>query len=108
MSFFAASLRLSPWDVVVTPEVPPPRNGSGTAALVLGLVAVVFGFVPIVGLFIAAPSAPLALALGLIGVVRAERGVATNKRVALAGSILGGVASVAMVVVVAASVGPVT
>lgn len=90
------------------PPQPPPRNGLGTAALVLGVVAVVFGFIPIVGLFVAAPSAPLALAFGLIGVIRAEKGTATNKGAALAGSILGGGASVGMAVIVAASIGPVT
>lgn len=90
-----------------TPSQPSPRNGLGTAALVLGIVAVVFGFVPIVGVFVAGPSAPLALAFGLIGVVRAEKGTATNRRVALAGSILGVGSCVVMAVVAAASIGPV-
>ena len=47
-----------------------PRNGLGTAALVLGVVAIVFAFVPIIGEFVAAPAAVTAVIFGLVGLDR--------------------------------------
>ncbi|MPZ62531.1 MAG: hypothetical protein GEU93_14820 [Propionibacteriales bacterium] len=88
------------------PSQSPPRDGLGNAALVVGLVALVFAFVPIVGEFVAAPSAVLAIVLGVIGLVRAERGHATNGGTALAGIILGVVAGFVVFLVMAATVGP--
>ncbi len=71
------------------PCAPPPRNGAGRAALILGLVALVFTFVPIIGDFIAIPAAICAIVAGLIGFDRADRGLATNRRDALIGASLG-------------------
>lgn len=79
------------------------RNGPGSTALVLGVVALVFAFVPIVGEFVAAPSALLAIVLGLVGLGRVEKGVATNGGQALAGSILGLAAGLILFLVFAAT-----
>lgn len=57
-----------------------PRNGMGTAALVLGILGVIT--LPIV-------FSVLAMVFGGIGVSRASKGEATNKGMALAGLILG-------------------
>ena len=65
-----------------------PRNGLGGASFVLGVVALVFAFVPIVGEFVAAPAALLAVVFGLVGLGRVWRGVATNGGEAAAGSLL--------------------
>lgn len=61
----------------------PVRNGLGTAALVLGLVAL--------PLCLLIGPAVLAIVFGVMGMRRAQRGEATNRGMALAGTILGGV-----------------
>jgi uncharacterized iron-regulated membrane protein len=66
------------------PPSPPPRNGLGTAGLVLGIVGLVFAFIPIVGV-IAWPLVIIGLILGVLGVLRANRGQATNRGGAIAG-----------------------
>ncbi|AEW99175.1 DUF4190 domain-containing protein [Streptantibioticus cattleyicolor] len=70
-----------------------PRNGLGVAALVVGIVGVFIGFVPFLFWF-SGVLGVLGLVFGLVGVGRARNGTATNKGVAVAGSILGGVAVV--------------
>lgn len=62
-----------------------PRNGLGTAALVLGIVGVVFAviFFPI-GLLLAVAG----IAVGIAGMRRASRGEATNRGMALTGTVL--------------------
>ncbi len=76
----------------------PARNGMGTAALVLGILALVFAilFFP-VGLVLGI----LAVIFGFIGRGRANRGEATNGGAATAGlvmGILGLIASIAIAV----------
>jgi hypothetical protein len=56
----------------------------GTASLVLGIVGLIFSFIPIVGI-IAWALIPPALIFGFIGLSRARKGVATNRGAALAG-----------------------
>lgn len=76
-----------------------PRNGIGIAALVLGILAVLSFWLVIGGLL-----GLIAIALGIIGIVRAGKGVATNRGVAISGLVLGIVgllATVAYVVFVA-------
>jgi hypothetical protein len=65
---------------------PPPKNGMGTAALVLGILAIVLAFIPIVGFF-SYPLAVLGIVFGLVGVSRAKKRHATNKGVAISGLI---------------------
>lgn len=74
---------------------PPPiaspvaaRNGMGIAALVLGIIGVLFGLIPLT-FFIAGTLGLLAFIFGLVGWSRARKGVATNKKTAAAGAILG-------------------
>ncbi|MFF7717356.1 DUF4190 domain-containing protein [Streptomyces sp. NPDC087659] len=66
---------------------PPPANGMGIAALVLGIIAVVgfcmYGLGIVLGI--------LALIFGFIGRARAQRGEANNGGMALAGIILGAI-----------------
>ena len=67
--------------------------GLGTAALVLGIVAVVFSFIPLVGI-IAWPIGITGLILGFVGLARVNRREATNRGVAIAGLITSGAALV--------------
>jgi hypothetical protein len=71
------------------PPKPLPRNGAGSLAVVMGMCAILFAFVPIVGEFVAVPASLMALALGLVGLWRVDRGIATNGRQAFMGSVLG-------------------
>ncbi|MFF8385149.1 DUF4190 domain-containing protein [Streptomyces kanasensis] len=71
----------------------PARNGLGTAALVLGIIGTVSGFIPFF-FWLAGILGLIALVLGLSGRGRAKRGEATNKGVTTAGAVLGLVALV--------------
>ncbi|WP_326596265.1 DUF4190 domain-containing protein [Streptomyces sp. NBC_01803] len=71
----------SPWPA---PSPAPPRDGPGTSALVLGVIAATLCWtfvLSVVTLIIGA----LAVIFGVIGVRRARRGAATNRAVALGG-----------------------
>jgi hypothetical protein len=71
-----------------TPPSPWPaagfNDGLGTTALVLGILAILFAFVPILGLF-AYPLTFLGIIFGLIAVGRARRRASTNRGVSIAG-----------------------
>jgi hypothetical protein len=71
----------------------PRRNGMGTAALVIGVVALV-----LVVLLLFAPLGALlglvALVLGIVGLIRANRGDADNRGQAVAGLVTGALALV--------------
>jgi hypothetical protein len=75
------------------PSAPPaplqqqPRNGLGTAGFVLGLIGLLFSFIPLIGV-VAWPLVILGLVFSLVGFSRGRRGQATNKGFALAGAIL--------------------
>ncbi|MFZ2529876.1 MAG: hypothetical protein WAX14_19830 [Rhodococcus sp. (in: high G+C Gram-positive bacteria)] len=75
----------------MSPKRPPQsmRNGVGSVALVTGIVAVVFAFVPIVGDLVTIPTGVVAVTCGWVGFTRAERGLASNHREAIAGFVLG-------------------
>lgn len=83
-------------------QSPKAKNGLGTTALVLGILAVLFAFIPIVGMFFAIPLGILALIFGGVGVFRAFRGKASNKGVAISGTTLAVVSFVVMGVMSAA------
>ncbi|MFE7410994.1 DUF4190 domain-containing protein [Streptomyces laurentii] len=82
---------------------PAPSNGQGTAAMVLGIIAVagfcLYGLGVVLGV--------LALIFGILGLKKANRGEATNRGMAIAGIVLGSIgalisaAFVALVVVAA-------
>jgi hypothetical protein len=67
---------------------PPKRNGLGTAALVLGILALLSFWTVLGGIIFGLA----AIVLGFIGRSRAKRGEASNGGMALAGAILGIVA----------------
>ena len=70
---------------------PAPQNGLGTAGFVLGLVGLLFSFIPLIGI-IAWPLVLLGLILSGIGLSRARSGRATNMGLTIAGvacSVLG-------------------
>lgn len=71
------------------PQTPaaPPRNGLGTAGFVLGLVGLVFSFIPIIGV-VAWPMVILGLIFGAVGYSRCRSGRATNKGLSIAAVVL--------------------
>jgi membrane-bound ClpP family serine protease len=79
------------------PATRPRRNGMGTTALVLGVVALVLVvlllFSPL-GAFLGL----LAVLFGIVGIVRANRGDADNRGQAVAGLVTGGLALLAGIV----------
>ena len=75
------------------PSYGSPQNGLGTAAMVLGIVALVLFFTIIVGVVCGV----LAIVFGAIGRGRARRGQATNHGQATAGLVTGTIAVLASV-----------
>lgn len=67
---------------------PPPRNGLGTAAMVLGIVGTLLGLA-VVLFWLSWLPALLAVIFGAIGLGYVRKGLATNRGLALAGVILG-------------------
>ncbi|MDT0441064.1 hypothetical protein [Streptomyces johnsoniae] len=63
---------------------PPPRNGAGTAALVCGAVSAALCWTFTLSALALLPGL-LAIVFGAVGLVRARRGTATNRGVALGG-----------------------
>lgn len=74
------------------PPPPPalPSNGAGITALVLGCIAVTTGFVFFL-FWLTAILGIMAVVFGIVGVNRARNGVASNKPMAIVGTVLGGV-----------------
>lgn len=68
-------------------QAPPPRNGLGTAGFVLGLVGLLFSFLPLIGV-VAWPLVVLGLVFSAIGFARARSGRATNGALSIAGVVL--------------------
>ena len=73
---------------------PLKSNGFGTAALVLGIVAIVFSIIPVVG-FIAFILGPLALIFGVIGITRKF----TKKGASVTGIVLGALSIIIAIIV---------
>lgn len=78
-----------------------PKNGLGTAALVLGIIGVVLSWTVYLGVILGA----LAIIFGGIGLGRAKRGEATNRGSAMAGLVLGIVAIALLALLVVVGVG---
>ncbi|HEX6339372.1 MAG TPA: hypothetical protein VFZ85_20635 [Jiangellaceae bacterium] len=87
------------------PPTPLPRNGAGSLAVVMGMCAVVFAFIPGVGEFVAVPASLMAIGLGLVGLWRVDKGIATNGGQAFAGSVLGIISGFIFFLVFAATSG---
>ncbi|WP_399924622.1 hypothetical protein [Streptomyces kanamyceticus] len=85
------------WGPQPQPYQPQLRNGLGTAALVLGTIGVLCGLVPLL-FWAAGILAVLALVFGSIGIGRARKGQATNKKTAIWGTALGAVAAILAVI----------
>lgn len=88
----------APWGQA--PPVGPKRNGLGTAALVVGLLALIFFWTIIGGIVLGL----LAVGLGIGGRRRAKRGVADNGGIAVAGLVLGVLSVLAAGALIAAGV----
>ncbi|MGW5383215.1 hypothetical protein [Nocardia sp. NPDC003963] len=86
-------------------DTPPSRNGAGSAALLLGIFAVAFCFIPFAGEILTAPAGLAAMVAGFIGWDRVDRGIATNRADALIGGVLGAVALLMTLLVYAAANG---
>jgi hypothetical protein len=69
----------------------PMRNGLGTASLVLGIVAIALGWIPFIGLF-GFICGVVGIALGVAGIIRASKGFASNRAMAIVGTVLSSVA----------------
>lgn len=80
---------------------PPPKNGLGTAGFVLGLIGLIFSFIPIIGV-IAWPLVILGLVFSAVGFSRTRRRQATNQGLAIAGLALSAVGLVICIVWAAA------
>lgn len=73
------------WDATTQTAPPQPRNGMGTAALVLGILAILTCWLPIVGFVLGL----IAIILGVIGRGRVKKMQATNGGAATTGLVLG-------------------
>ncbi|MEV7426309.1 MULTISPECIES: DUF4190 domain-containing protein [unclassified Streptomyces] len=79
---------------------PAPRNGLGIAALVVGLIGLVFFWTVVGGIVLGL----LAIVFGIIGFLRGRRGEATNGTMSLIGAIIGALALVASGLLIAVGV----
>lgn len=89
------------------PPQQPRQNGLGTAGFVLGLVGLLFSFIPVIGI-IAWPLVIIGLVLSIVGFLRTRSGRADNKGLAIAGialSVVGLVVCILYAVVFTAAVG---
>ncbi|GAA5111269.1 MmpS family transport accessory protein [Haloechinothrix salitolerans] len=83
------------------PPRPANRNGLGTAGFVLGLIGLIFSVIPVVGV-IAWPLVILGLIFGILGVLRVNKGEASNKGLAIAAVVVSAVGLVICILWVAA------
>ena len=72
---------------VPTARVSEPRNALGVAALILGIVGLMFGFMPITG-FVACGLGVTGLILALAARGRLRRRTATNRKTTIAGGVV--------------------
>jgi hypothetical protein len=76
-----------------------PRNGYGTTALVVGIIGLVFCWVPVFGIILAG----IAILFGILGLGRVKRGEATNHGHGVTGVVLGSIAALIGIIVTAAT-----
>lgn len=93
-----------PGDQMVRPQ---PKNGPGTAALVLGIIALGTGWVPFVG-FAGFLCGLVGVGLGIAGIYRANTGRATNRTAAIVGLVLSIIGIIVSIVVFSATMNAVS
>lgn len=76
------------------PQEPSSPSRFGDASLTCGVLALVFAFVPIIGDVVTIPTALLAIALGVLGVIRGDHGLESHPNKSFAGVILGLLAAI--------------
>jgi len=64
-----------------------PSNGLGTTGFVLGVIGLVFSFIPLIGV-VAWPLVILGIIFSAVGISKAAKGRATNKGLAIAGLVV--------------------
>ena len=74
-------------EYTLPPQPTAPKNGLGTAGFVLGLLGLLFSFLPIIGV-VAWPLVILGVIFSGIGFARARAGKATNRGLAIAGLVV--------------------
>lgn len=79
------------------PYRPQPKNGMGTTALVLGILALIASFIPLLSLFTAIPLGLLGIIFAIVGYTRITKGTATNKGATTVGLILSAIAVIVSV-----------
>ncbi|WP_158726358.1 DUF4190 domain-containing protein [Tomitella fengzijianii] len=79
------------------PPTRPPRNGIGIAALVVGIIALLFGIIPFIGLG-GIVLGVIGVVLGIVALSKVRSGDADNKGVSIAGLVLSGLAILAGIV----------
>ncbi|MFC4855752.1 MmpS family transport accessory protein [Actinophytocola glycyrrhizae] len=77
-----------------------PSNGLGTSGFVLGVIGLVFSFIPLIGV-VAWPLVILGIIFSAVGIGKATNGRATNKGLAIAGLVVSVVGLVVCVLWVA-------
>jgi hypothetical protein len=77
--------------------VSPPTNGIAVAAFVLGVIAIVLSWIPLLDIVLAAP----AVILGGLGISRANRTHGPGKGLAIAGLVLGSISIMVTLAVLA-------
>jgi len=78
-----------PPQTVYVQAPPEPKNGLALTALIMGIVGLLFCLVPITGMAVGGPLSIVAIILGGVGISRANKGRATNKKTAVWGLVLG-------------------
>jgi hypothetical protein len=81
---------------------PQLKNGLGVAAFVCGIVGLVLGLIPLVGLFFSIPLGILGIVFGAVGIWRVTKKEADNRGMAIAGLVTGILAIVIGIVITAA------
>jgi hypothetical protein len=75
---------------VIVQPVTTARNGFGIAALILSLFGIVFGGIPLIGLFLVFLPVLLAITFGILGLVKASK-ANVGFGISLAGLIVAGI-----------------
>ncbi len=84
----------------VPPQAPQFQNGVGLGALILGIIALLLCWIPIVG-YVSVVLGAIGVVLAIVGFVNVRRGSANNPVVAIIGGVLSVIAIIVPWVVIA-------